>query len=49
MTNLESAAKQDVTAVRTGVRAWMANHPFAWGGIAAAAGALAAALIAVVL
>ena len=49
MTNLESAAKQDVAAARTGIRAWMASHPFAWGAIAGAAGALVAALAAFAL
>jgi hypothetical protein len=49
MTNLESAARQDVAAARTGIRAWMANHPFTWGAIACGAGAAAVALIAVVL
>ena len=39
MTNIESAAKQDVSAARRGVRAWMANHPFLWGAIACGAGA----------
>ncbi len=39
MTNLESAAKQDVLAARSGLRAWMANHPFLWGAIACAVGA----------
>ncbi len=49
MTNIETAAKQDVTAARTGLRAWMANHPFTWGAIACAVGALAAVLAALVL
>lgn len=49
MTNIETAAKQDVTAARAGIRAWMANHPFTWGAIACAVGVLAAALIAAVL
>ena len=49
MTNIESAAKQDVAAARTGLRAWMANHPFAWGAIAGVAGATIVALIAVAL
>lgn len=39
MTNIESAAKQDVSATRRGVRAWMANHPFLWGVLACAGGA----------
>jgi hypothetical protein len=49
MTNLESAAKQDVAAARTGLRTWMANHPFTWGAIACATGAAVVALIAVAL
>jgi hypothetical protein len=49
MTNLESAARQDVAVARSGLRAWMANHPFTWGAIAATAGALAAALASFVL
>jgi len=49
MTNIETAAKQDVTAARTGIRGWMASHPFFWGAIACAVGALAAALAAFVL
>lgn len=49
MTNLESAAKQDVAAARTGLRAWMSAHPFAWGAIAGVAGAIVAALAALVL
>ena len=49
MTNIETAAKQDVTAARTGLRAWMASHPIAWGAIACAVGALAVALAALVL
>jgi len=40
MTNIESAAKQDVSAARSGLRAWMENHPFLWGAIACGAGAL---------
>ena len=39
MTNIESAAKQDVSSARTGLRAWMANHPFLWGAIACGVGA----------
>lgn len=39
MTNIESAAKQDVSSARRGVRAWMANHPFLWGAIAGGVGA----------
>lgn len=41
MTNIESAAKQDVAAARSGVRGWMANHPFLWGALACAVGAFA--------
>lgn len=40
MSNIESAANQDVAAARSGVRAWMASHPFLWGVIACAIGAL---------
>lgn len=39
MTDIESAAQQDVLAARRGLRAWMANHPFLWGAIACGAGA----------
>lgn len=39
MTNIESAAKQGIAAARSGVRAWMANHPLLWGAIACAVGA----------
>ena len=39
MTNIESAAKQDVSSARRGLRAWMENHPFLWGAITCAAGA----------
>lgn len=46
MTNIESAAKQDITATRRGLRAWMADHPFLWGAIAAAAGVFAVAFAA---
>ncbi|MDE1904478.1 MAG: hypothetical protein KGI46_11520 [Alphaproteobacteria bacterium] len=46
MTNIESAAKQDVSAARTGLRAWMANHPFLWGAIACGAGAFVVAVAA---
>lgn len=46
MTNIESAAKQDVSAARTGLRAWMANHPFLWGAIACAVGAFVVAVAA---
>jgi hypothetical protein len=49
MTSIESAAKQDVAATRSGVCAWMANHPFTWGAIACAVGALAVALLAIAL
>ena len=46
MINIESAAKQDVSSARTGVRAWMANHPFLWGAIACAVGAFVVAFAA---
>jgi hypothetical protein len=49
MTDFESAAKHDVASARTGLRAWMANHPFTWGAIACAAGAAAVALVAIAL
>ena len=49
MSNLETAAKQDLASARSGLRAWMADHPFAWGALAGAAGALAAALASFVL
>lgn len=49
MSNLETAAKQDVTSARRGVRAWMAGHPFLWGAIACAAGALAVVCAAIAL
>ncbi|MDE2229886.1 MAG: hypothetical protein KGL11_12720 [Alphaproteobacteria bacterium] len=49
MTNIETAAKQDLASARTGIRAWMANHPFRWGAIAGAAGALAVVLIRIAL
>jgi len=49
MTNIETAAKQDVSSARAGIRFWMARHPFAWGAIACAVGALAVALVAVAL
>lgn len=39
MTNIESAAKQDVSSARRGVRAWMASHPFLRGAIACGVGA----------
>jgi len=39
MTNIETAAKQDLSSARRGVRAWMANHPFLWGAIACDVGA----------
>lgn len=48
MTNIESAAKQDIAAARRDVRAWMANHPFLWGAIACAVGAFVAAFAALV-
>lgn len=46
MTNIESAAKQDIAAARSGVRAWMANHPFLWDALACAVGAFVAAFAA---
>ncbi|GEM_PF-5766234 len=49
MTDIEAAAKRDVAAARKNVRAWMADHPFLWGAIAAGAGALVVALAAVAL
>ncbi|HYL31991.1 MAG TPA: hypothetical protein VEU53_02435 [Stellaceae bacterium] len=39
MTNIETAAKQDVVAARAGIRGWMAAHPFLWGALAGAVGA----------
>ncbi|MGH6975449.1 MAG: hypothetical protein ACREED_00325 [Stellaceae bacterium] len=45
MTNIESAAKQDITAARAGIRGWMARHPFLWGAIACAVGALVVAFV----
>ncbi|HEV2263716.1 MAG TPA: hypothetical protein VGR79_04200 [Stellaceae bacterium] len=39
MTNIESVAKQDLASARSGLRAWMANHPFLWGAITCAVGA----------
>lgn len=46
MTNIESAAKQDIAATRAGVRGWMAKHPFLWGAIACAVGAFVVAFAA---
>ena len=39
MSDIEPAAKHDVAAARTGIRGWMAAHPFLWGVIACAVGA----------
>jgi hypothetical protein len=39
MTNIETAAKQDLASARAGIRGWMAAHPFLWGAIACAVGA----------
>lgn len=47
MTNIETAAKQDLASARAGIRGWMAAHPFLWGALACAAGAFVAVFAAV--
>ncbi|HUZ33936.1 MAG TPA: hypothetical protein VMV19_17790 [Xanthobacteraceae bacterium] len=40
-----TAAKADVATARTGVRAWIADHPFTWTAIAAGVGFAAAVAV----